>query len=246
MRRIVRKAVKPRRNRRFSAGLYGGHTSTYAGVRSNYTQFQMKNKAFALPRTVTRDLQYTDIIAAFSTANTANTGSERLYSLNSVFDPDITGVGHQPYGYDQIQNQYHKYRVYAVTVKALYLHPSTATIYGLARIQSSQDTSTLTIVDWARAAEQTGVWNSNVPMEGSGTATFTGTFNIWDIEGMTYEQWVADDGYEANVGANPAANTKLSLAVGDIAAPVGQQNCRILITLIYHVEFSNPVIQTQS
>lgn len=43
------------------------------------------------------------------------TPASGLYSfnLNSVFDPDQTGIGHQPYGMDQLTPLYHRYRVIA-------------------------------------------------------------------------------------------------------------------------------------
>jgi len=33
------------------------------------------------------------------------------FNLNSIFDPDRTGTGHQPYGHDTFQTLYNRYRV---------------------------------------------------------------------------------------------------------------------------------------
>lgn len=45
------------------------------------------------------------------------TGLEQVYRLNSLFDPNFTGAGHQPYGMDQIQALYGSYRVTACDVE---------------------------------------------------------------------------------------------------------------------------------
>ena len=39
----------------------------------------------------------------------------RIFSLSSLFDPDVTGTGHQPVGYDQIMALYEEYIVKGVS-----------------------------------------------------------------------------------------------------------------------------------
>lgn len=46
-----------------------------------------------------------------------NTSAFYDFNLNSVYDPNRTGVGHQPLGYDQWGKLYNRYRVYGVTVR---------------------------------------------------------------------------------------------------------------------------------
>ena len=40
-----------------------------------------------------------------------------IFNLNSLYDPDRTGVGHQPRGFDQIKTLYNRYRVYGCAYK---------------------------------------------------------------------------------------------------------------------------------
>ncbi len=35
----------------------------------------------------------------------------RIYSANGLYDPDVTGIGHQPRGFDQIKTMYDHYHV---------------------------------------------------------------------------------------------------------------------------------------
>lgn len=48
--------------------------------------------------------------------NSVQATSQRSWRLNSLYDPDYTGGGHQPLGYDQWSAFFQTYRVYKVTV----------------------------------------------------------------------------------------------------------------------------------
>jgi len=45
--------------------------------------------------------------------------SDQVFRLNSVFDPDFSGVGHQPRGFDQWSQVYNQYRVSRCDVNIL-------------------------------------------------------------------------------------------------------------------------------
>lgn len=49
----------------------------------------------------------------------AGTYTGQIHRLNSLFDPDYTGVGHQPRGFDQLALLYSRYRVNAVKVEVV-------------------------------------------------------------------------------------------------------------------------------
>lgn len=51
----------------------------------------------------------------FSPAITAGVPYWYFFNLNSPFDPNRTGVGHQPYGFDTLATIYNRYRVYKVS-----------------------------------------------------------------------------------------------------------------------------------
>lgn len=48
---------------------------------------------------------------------TLGVGSQQLYALNDLFDPDITGVGHQPLGFDQWMAFYSNFEVMSSTIR---------------------------------------------------------------------------------------------------------------------------------
>lgn len=49
-----------------------------------------------------------------------------IFHGNSVYDPDSTGVGHQPRGFDEWSNFYKKYRVYASSIEVDFFQDQSA------------------------------------------------------------------------------------------------------------------------
>lgn len=74
--------------------------------------------ASTIPRKQTRKLVYSDVFARDAGSGVA---ASYFYSCNSLFDPDRTGVGHQPMGFDQLMEFYDHYTVIGakLTLKAL-------------------------------------------------------------------------------------------------------------------------------
>ncbi len=51
-----------------------------------------------------------------------------IFSANGLFDPSVTGVGHQPLGYDQIKNMYDHWVVIASTISCTFINTSAETM----------------------------------------------------------------------------------------------------------------------
>lgn len=63
---------------------------------------------FGFPQQVKVRLRYVDVLTMTSTAGAI---TKNAFSMNSLYDPDYTGVGHQPYGFDQWGALYQYYTV---------------------------------------------------------------------------------------------------------------------------------------
>lgn len=68
-------------------------------------------------------LNYTD---EFDVTVTAGVMNVYTFNANALFDPDQTGTGHQPLGFDQYAVQYSRYRVLNVSYTAYMSNPATA------------------------------------------------------------------------------------------------------------------------
>lgn len=65
-------------------------------------------KGTGFPSQLRTKLRYCDVITLTSTLGSVAT---HAFRMNSLFDPDASGAGHQPYYYDQITALYNRYSV---------------------------------------------------------------------------------------------------------------------------------------
>jgi hypothetical protein len=80
--------------------------------------------AKAFPKSMAVKLTYCDTIAI---PNTDDGNAAYRFRLNSIFDPDMTGTGHQPRGHDQWATIYSKYCVVGAKVKVEPIYSSSST-----------------------------------------------------------------------------------------------------------------------
>lgn len=78
---------------------------------SRISKFKLRGSSL-LPDTTLVKLKYNETIQM---ANVAGTGWYQ-FSINSLFDPNTTGAGHQPQGFDQWSQFYSKYQVNASSI----------------------------------------------------------------------------------------------------------------------------------
>jgi len=86
--------------------------------------------ALPFPRVLRKTLDYcqTVTLTASSTGNAA--GGAQIWRLNSLFDPDYSGVGHQPRFYDQIVALgYSEYIVHRTDITLTFSDPSADGMY---------------------------------------------------------------------------------------------------------------------
>ena len=118
-----------------------------------------RNKAATAPvgRTAHADLRdrtplfpprFTKRLAYVETSLTV-TGSSGLvgnyfFSANGMFDPNVTGTGHQPMGFDQMMLMYNHYTVVSSKITVTAINNSAASVYGCLGCYLSPDTTSIT------------------------------------------------------------------------------------------------------
>jgi hypothetical protein len=164
------------------------------------------------PVTMRRKFAYTQVF--FLTGGTSGlTGTAQVFRMNSLYDPDLTGTGHQPYGFDQLVSSagpYLRYKVTGLTAKITCTGPNnSAGLYVAIGVHNSGSSATLSGISLEYTAEKHNSKILFVPYSGNQTATHNLKFpTLAPFFGFTKQQFDSDTanatgGYSGNPGSVP-------------------------------------------
>jgi len=88
-------------------------------------------------------LVYSEV--ALSLSSTAGSSNSYFFSCNGLFDPNTTGTGHQPMGFDQLMLSYEQYTVVSSKVSFECLNASAANIFQVVGVYLSPDTTSIVV-----------------------------------------------------------------------------------------------------
>lgn len=146
----ARRSVKKRASRYKLKAPWSRIKRTQNGTNTPGRITGLSRSDMGFPDRLATKLVYADVVELAMTSGGASTWSFRL---NSLFDPDYTGTGHQPMWHDQFSAVYRNYRVKGSKITAEFL-PATAEVpgtnafgpYVVAIIPSNQTTLTASSV----------------------------------------------------------------------------------------------------
>lgn len=168
------------------------------------------------------------------------------FNLNSIYDPDRTGVGHQPYGHDTLQTLYNRYRVIGCSwnISAMPLASGAYPIQFCALPSNEVETAPSNLSEWREKPR------CKYMLQGQGAAIrkISGYSSIPSLTGRTKLQYMADDRYQAQFGASPQELAILNLGIGQawdgtLGADVAVS---INVEMTYLVEVFDPKVLSQS
>ncbi len=172
---------------------------------------------------------------------------DHVFSAGSCWDPDVTGSGHQPYGFDQWAALYRTYTVLSCTCSTFTSLPnsppanSITSSNNIVTAMSLQRSSQIT--DWqALTPDQTRehpgtVWRQ-LGHAGKASAALRFTYKagrFWRVKTLT------ESDLEANTGSNPVNQAQFAIRIRDTNA-VQTTRFSITIKLWYLVAFRHPLI----
>lgn len=178
-----------------------------------------------------------------TTSTLTGAGNTNIFRLNSIFDPDAAVGGTQPYGYDQAAALYNRYRVLKTRYHVQFL-AATGT-YNAAVIPSNgalnaapSDLTTFTgaiMNPWAKY---------DTYSLGASAPSFEGTINLNVLGGVRKIEYLTDDRFEAQIGANPAEVISLNICSQN---PTGATVViAFFVQLWYEVDLHDPILQAAS
>jgi hypothetical protein len=81
-----------------------------------------------------------------ATSGAGGIAGSYFFSANGMFDPNITGTGHQPLGFDQMMLMYNHYTVFASKISVRGINGSAANVAGGFGVYLSPDTTNITTI----------------------------------------------------------------------------------------------------
>lgn len=114
------------------------------------------------------------------------------FNLNSIFDPSLTGIGHQPYGHDTLQTMYGRYRVIACRYRVS-INSFLNQYLQLAVIPTNDN---VTPVNIAEVRENPRA-KYTLQAPGAPQRFVSGNVYLPSLMGRTKSQYMADDRFQA-------------------------------------------------
>jgi len=176
----------------------------------------------------------------------------RVFRMNSLFDPDRTGVGHQPYGRDQLANIYNRYRVNGFKYEVWGAHATGGTSYAvnIHAVPVDEVATTASFVSAIQCMEApqsktTVATTSSVSAAVGGVPAYlSGYIDLASFTGRSKAQYRADDRYQSEMGDNPAEAMDFFVAATNINTGLFEEG-GFTVKLTYFVElFDSKVLPT--
>lgn len=162
------------------------------------------------PNLTTRQLRYND----YGTVDiTSGALGSHVFTLSGLYDPNITGTGHQPMGFDQMMTFYEHYHVLRCKVKVTFMCRSSAG-HGQVALKVTPDTalpaSGTDLVEEGRAITDS-VGGDN--FQAQGTRTLGMVVDVPGVNGLNRANFLADPDLRGTISSNPAEQTYLQICL---------------------------------
>jgi len=162
------------------------------------------------------------------TAGAAGLAGLYKYRANSIYDPDQTGGGHQPYGRDTLATLYNHYVVDSAVITISPIGACTGKVYGVTVADDNASS-----LDYSVLLEQKG--NTSA----IGTAGGTGNQAQLMARYNRHTQWPVFVDTSAPIGASPDEEIYFTVWMADITDQVNDQ-VKFQVSIEYNVTFYEP------
>lgn len=174
-------------------------------------QWKRKGRAMGLVNNALQPFPQRFICKMKYAADVQTTASGRyVFNLNSLFDPDQTGGGHQPYGYDNLTAIYKKYRVISCGWRITTTSATSVPI----QLGTMPTNAGILPVNFAELKEQPRS-RYVIQNPGANSAVVSGKAYMPSVVGRTKHQYMSDDRFQAEFNANPLEAIQLQVHTAD-------------------------------
>lgn len=184
------------------------------------------------PDSVKVKLKYVEKVP-MSTMTTLGSWSY-AFRLNSVFDPNFTGTGHQPNGFDQWAAFYGKYRVLGGSWRVTFANSDATYPVDLVAVERANDNSVDSNVQ--SYLQEPRSHYAAASTRGAPAVSLSSSFQNQKLLGLDSKEF-ADQDYAALVTTNPAVQTWLMLFAQVFNSELSNADQSIMVEIWYDVVF---------
>lgn len=198
-------------------------------------------KRSPVPTTFATKLVYSDLNTLSSTGGLAGV---HVYSANGLYDPDITGIGHQPRGFDQLMALFDHYTVIGAKI-TIQIADSDATA-------SQPFISSIALIDQSSVAvDQNDYLESGYcvfqAQSGSNIASVANlTMAVNPNKFLGRSAPLADSQLKGSSTSNPTEQCYFHVAAGPLVSGTTTGTIAYVSKIEYSVVFSEPKVPSQS
>jgi len=174
----------------------------------------------------------------------------KQFRLNDCYDPDYTGTGHQPMGFDQMMAFYSTFRVLSTDVHIM------AQSYAAAAANNPQPAFNGIVGFFARANDTLAVSTLTQAMEqpssryiqllNAVTGTINEHYDVAEYFGITRQQLIADNEFIGTASGSPARWLVGSLFIAAASPGIYTTVINTTVMLELEVRFEGPLILATS
>lgn len=185
----------------------------------------------------TRKVRYS---TNFSLACTSGAVATQVFSANGLFDPDITGTGHQPMGFDQMMLSYNHYTVTGARLVCTFKNALTSS--PTIAVFVSPSPTPITVIDTILEFGMLQTDTLDPKASYGGNKVLRAACSIKKVQGVKDVVDVTD--LQGTAAANPAEQSYFHVQMWDASAVTGGANCDIVIE--YTAVFTEPRVLSPS
>lgn len=221
--------TRSRRNRQ--------NAQPYPGTTSQSNGFSVTNRALQpFPPRFRTKMVYADTYAVNLAAGIPQ---DQSFRLNSTFDPDLSGAGHQPTGRDTLVTLYNRYRVLGAKWRVCVINAdNSATTVTVVPNNTSTSYSTTDSDMFEQSRAQWMVVRNNPDQN-----QIEGSCLLHQLDGVSMQEYLTDDRFQALGTTNPVEQLNLHVVMRALAA---SPNFRLYVAIEYDVEWFDPIPLAQS
>lgn len=220
--------------------------------RNRYTPYRKKNKKWQKNTTIQKGLGFSDgqivkmrYVEEFELNPGIGTVASYIFRANGLYDPNYTGSGHQPYGFDQWMTYYNQFTVLGSKVRATFRNYNSSLGDGVMVGIQLKDSAVVDNNNSNKIIEQgRSTWRLMQPA--GGTHDQRTLHKGFSTKGFFQARDNLDDIYRGSSSADPSEQAYFHIIAGgfNLSDDPAALRCQVIIDYIVKLNGPKPLVSS--